>query len=92
MMISKCGAGEDSWESTGQQGDQPVDPKGNQAWIFIRRTDTEAEAPVLRPPDAKSWFTGKDTDAGEDWGEEKKEAIEDKMVLWHHWLNGHEFE
>ena len=59
---------------------KPVNPKGNQAWIFIGRTDAEAEAPVLWPHDAKSWFIGKDTDAGKDWGEEKK-AIDDKMVV-----------
>ena len=53
---------------------QPVHPKGNQPWIFIRRTDTEAEAPVLWPPDAKSWLIGTDLDAGKDWGQEKKQA------------------
>ena len=70
---------------------QPVHPKGNQSWIFIGRTDAEAEAPILWPPDAKSWLIGKDPDAGKDWGQEKG-AAEDEMVGWHHRLNGHEFE
>ena len=68
-----------------------VHPRGNQPWMFIGRTDAEAEAPGLWPPDAKSWLTGKDCDAGEDWGQEKG-MTEDEMVGWHHWLNGHEFE
>ena len=71
---------------------QPVHPKGNQSWIFIRRTDTEAEAPILRPPDAKNWLIEKDPDAGKDWGQEEKGTTEDEMVGWHHHLNGHEFE
>ena len=71
---------------------KPVNPKGNQSWIFIRKTDAEAEAPRLWPPDAKSWLTGKDPDAGKDWGQEEKGATEDEMVRHHHWLNGHEFE
>ena len=69
-----------------------VSPKGNQPWIFIGRTDAEAEAPVLWPRDVKSGLTGKDPDAGKDWGQEKKGMTEDEMVGWHHWLNGHEFE
>ena len=69
---------------------QPVNPKGNQSWIFIERT--EAEAPILWPPDAKSQLIGKDPDAGKDWRQEKKVMTEDKMVGWHHRLNGHEFE
>ena len=71
---------------------QPVNPKGNQSWIFIGRTDAEAEAPILWPLDAKSWLTGKDPDTGKDWGQEEKGATEDEMVGWHHWLNGHGFE
>ena len=71
---------------------KPVNPKGNQPWIFIGRSDAEAEAPLLWPPDAKSWLTGKDPDAGKDWGQEEKGATENEMVGWHHWLNGHEFE
>ena len=70
---------------------QPVHPKGNQSWIFIGRTDAEAETPVLWPPDAKNWLTGKDPDAGKDWRWEKG-TTEDEMVGWHHWLDGHEFE
>ena len=69
---------------------QPVHPKGNQPWIFTGRAD--AEAPILWPPDAKSQLTGKDPDAGKDWGQEEKGMTEDEMVGWHHWLNGHEFE
>ena len=69
-----------------------VNSEGNQSWIFTARTDAEAEAPILWPPDAKSWHTGKDSDAGKDWGQEEKGTTEDKMVGWHHWLNGHEFE
>ena len=69
---------------------KPVNPKGNQSWIFIGRTDAEAEAPILWPPDVNSWLIRKD--AGEDWRQEEKEMTEDKMVKWHHWLNGHEFE
>ena len=70
---------------------QPVHPKGNQSWVFIGRTNVEAETPVLWPPDVKSWLTGKDPDAGKDWGQEEKGTTEDEMVGWHHWLNGHEF-
>ena len=66
---------------------QPVNPKGNQSWIFIGRTDAEAETPVLWPPDVKSWLTGKDSDAGKDWRWEEKGRTEDKMVRWHHQLN-----
>ena len=71
---------------------QPVHPKGNQPWIFIGRTDAETEAPILWPPDAKSWLIRKDPDAGKDWRQEEKGPTEDEMVGWHHWLNGHEFE
>ena len=71
---------------------KPVHPKGNQSWIFIGRTDAEAEAPILWPPDAKNWLIGKDHDAGKDWRQKEKEMTEDKNVGWHHWLNGHEFE
>ena len=70
---------------------QPVHPKGDQSWVFIGITDIEAETPVLWPPDAKSWLTGKDPDA-QDWRQEEKGVIEDEMVEWHHQLNGHEFE
>ena len=71
---------------------QPVHPKGDQSWVFIGRTDAEAETPVLWPPHAKSWLTGKDFDAGRDWGQEEKGTTEDEMAGWHHWLDRHEFE
>ena len=67
-------------------------PKGNQPWVFIGRTDAEAEAPVLWPPDAKNWLLRKDPDAGKDWRQEEKGTTEDELVGWHHRLNGHEFE
>ena len=70
---------------------KPVNPKGNQSWIFIGRTDAEAEAPVLSVPDVKNWLLGKDPDAGKDWRQEKGMA-EDEMVGWHRWINGHESE
>ena len=71
---------------------KPVNPKGNQPWIFNGRTDAETEALILWPPDGKSWLTRKDPDAGKDWGQEEKEATEGGMVEWHHQLSGHEFE
>jgi len=71
---------------------KPVHPKGNQSWLFIGRTDAEAEAPIFWPPAAKNWLTGKDPDAGKDWRQEEKGMAEDEMVGWHHQLNGHEFE
>ena len=71
---------------------QPVHPKGNKSWIFIGRTDAEAETPMLWPPDAKNWLIRKDPDAGKDWRWEEKGTTEEEMVGWHHWLDGHEFE
>ena len=71
---------------------QPVHPKGNQSWIFIERTGTEAETPILWPSDVKSWLIRKDPDAGKDWEQEEKGTTEDEMVWWHHRLNGHDFE
>ena len=71
---------------------KPVNSKGNQLWVFIRRTDAEAEAPILWPLDAKSQLIRKEPDAGKDWGQEDKGLREDEMVGWHQWLNGHEFE
>ena len=71
---------------------QLVHPKGNESWIVIGRTNAEAETPVLWPPDAKNWLPGKDPDVGKDWRWEEKGTTEDKMVGWHHWLDGHEFE
>ena len=70
---------------------QPVHPKRNQSWIFIGRTDIEAETPILWPPDMKNWLTGKDPEAGKDWRQEEKGTTEDEMVGWYHQLNGHEF-
>ena len=71
---------------------QPVHPKGNQSWVIMGRTDAEAETPVLWPPDAKNWLTGKDPNTGKDWRQKEKRTTENEMVGWHHWLNGHEFE
>ena len=71
---------------------QPVHPKSNQSWIFIGRTDAEAETPIIRPPDGKNWLIGKDPDAGKDWRDEEKGTTEDEMVGWRHWLDGREFE
>ena len=70
---------------------QPVHSE-DQSWVFIGRTDAEAETPILWPPDAKSGLIGKDSDAGSDWGQEEKETTEDEMAGWHHRLNGREFE
>ena len=70
---------------------QPVHPKGDQSWVFIGRTDIEAETPILWPPDVKSWLIWKDPDAGKDWGQEEKGTTEDEMVGWHHRLDGHGF-
>ena len=69
-----------------------VNVKGNQPWIFIGRTDAEADAPILWPPNVRNWFIGKDPDAGKDWRQEEKEGTKDMMVGWHHRLNGCEFE
>ena len=90
-MLSNCGAGEDSCKFVGQQGDQLVNPKENQPWIFIGRTDVEAEAPILWPSDVRSWLIGKDPDAGKDWGQEGKGQTEDETFGWYQ-LDGHEFE
>ena len=90
-MLLNYGVGEDSWESLGCKEIQPVHPKRNQSWIFIGRTDTEAETPILWPSDVKNWLTGKDPDAGKDWRWEKG-MTEDETVGWHHlpkwvWVN-----
>ena len=71
---------------------QPVNPQGNQLWIFIGRTNAEAEPPILWSPDVKNWLIGKDPDAGKDWRQEEKGPTEDEMAGWHHWLDGFEFE
>ena len=91
LMLSHCSVGEDSWKSLGLQGDQ-INPKGNQLWIFIGRADVEAEAPILWPPDGKSWLIGKDSDTGKNRRQEEKGTPEDEMVGWHHWLHRYEFE
>ena len=70
---------------------KPVNLKGNQSWIFIGRIDVEAETSIFWPLDLKNWLIGKDSDAGKYWRQEKR-TTEDKMVGWHHWLDGHEFE
>ena len=89
-MLLNCGPGEKTLKSP--LDIQPVHPKEDQFWIFIGRTDAEAETPILWPPDAKSWLVWKDPDAGTDWRREEKGTIEDEMVGWHHWLDEHEFE
>ena len=71
---------------------QPVNPKGNQSWIFIWRSDVEAETPIFWPPDGKNWLIGKDPDAGKDWRQEEKGRTEDEIVGWHHQMNGYDFE
>ena len=71
---------------------QPVHPKVDQSWVFIGRTDAEAETPIFGPPDGKNRLIGKDPDAGRDWGQEEKGMTEDEMAGWHHRLDGREFE
>ena len=89
-MLLNYGVGEDSWVFWKEI--QPVHPKGNQSWIFIERTDVEAETPILWPPDVKNWLIGKDPDAGKDWRQEEKVMTEDEVAGWHHQIDGHEFE
>ena len=90
LMLLNCGVGEDSWESLGLQGD-PTSPFWRRSALeFFGRTDAKAETPVLWPPHAKSWPSGKDSDAGTDWGQEEKGMTKDEMAGWHHWLNGRE--
>ena len=91
-MLLNCGVGEDSWESLDCKEIQPVHPKGDQPWDFFGRNDAKAETPLLWPPHGKSWLTGKDSDAGRDWGQEEKGTTEDEMAGWHHRLYAHEFE
>ena len=83
-----CGVGKDSWESLGQQEIKPVNPKWNQSWLFLKRTDSEVEA----PPDGKSPLIRKDPDAWKGWRQEEKGMTEDEMIGWHNWLNEHELE
>jgi len=91
-MLSNCGAGEDIESHLDSKKIKPVNPKGNQFWIFIGRTHAEAETPILWPFDVKSRFTEKDPDAVKNWGQEEKGETEDEMSGWHHWLNGYNFE
>ena len=88
-MFLNYSIGEDSWESLDCKEINPVNPK-NQLWILIGRTDSESEAPILWPPDAKTQFFRKDPDPGKDWRQEEKGMTEDKLGAWHHQLNGHE--
>ena len=91
-MLLNCGVGEDSWESLGPKGIQPVHSQGNQSWVFIGKTDAEAETPVHWPLDAKSQPTGKEPWCWERQKEKESGAVEDEMFRWHHRLNGHESE
>ena len=91
-LLSTYSVLEKNLESPLGSKDCPVNPKGNQPWIFIGKTNAEAEAPVLLPLNAKCQLIGKDPDAGKDWGQEEKGMTEDGTVGWHHWLKGHEFE
>ena len=88
-MLLNCGVGETLESPLDFKEIQPVHPKGDQSWVFIGRTD--AETPILWPPHSKNRLIGKDSDAGRDWGQEKKGTTEDEMVEWHHRLNGHGF-
>ena len=90
-MLLNYGVGEDSESPLDRKEIQLAHPKGNQSWVFIGRTDAEAETPILWPPDAKSWLIWKDPDAGQDWRQEKG-TKEDEMVGWYHQLDGYEFE
>ena len=91
LMLFNRSVGEDSWESLGLQGDQPVHSKGDRPWDFFGRNDAKAETLVLWPPHAKSWLIGKDCVAGRDWEQEEKRTTEDEMAGWHHRLDRHDF-
>ena len=84
LMLLNCGVGEDPESPLDSKESQPAYPKGNQSWIFIGRTDAEAEAPILWPPDVKNWLIWKDPDAGKDWRQEEKGTTEVEMIGWHH--------
>ena len=90
-MLLNCGVGEDSESPLDCKKIKPVNPKGNQSWIFIGRTDAEAEAPIIWPSDVKNWLFGKDPDTGKDWRQEEKGMTEDKTVGWHNQLDGCKF-
>ena len=91
LMLLNCGVGEDFESPLDCKEIQPDHPQGDQFWIYIGRTDVEAETPILWPPHAKSWLIWKDPDAGKDWGQEEKRMTEDEIVGWHHWFNGQGF-
>ena len=90
-MFLNCGVGEDESPLDCKEI-QPVNPKGGQSWMFILKTDAEAETPILWPLDSKNWLTRKDPDAGKDWKQEEKGTTEDEMVGWHNWLYEYEFD
>ena len=92
LMFLNCGVEEDCWEPLDCKEIQPVHPKDDQSWVFIERTDVEAETPILLSPYMKSWLIGKYPDAGRHWGQEEKGTTGDEMAGWHHWLDGHESE
>ena len=92
LMLLNCGIQEDTWESLVLQEGPIVHPKEDQSWVFIGRTDAEAETPILWPPESKSWLIWKEPDAWKDWGQEEKGTTEDEMAGWHHRIDGHEFE
>ena len=91
-MLSNCCVGKTFESPLDCKEIKPVNPKGNQSWIFFGRTDAKAETPVLWPPDVKSWLIGKIPDAGKDWRQEEKGMTEDEIVGWHHWLDVPQFE
>ena len=91
-MLLNCGVGKFLESPLDCKEIQPVHPKGNQSWIFIGRTDAEAETPILWPPDVENRLIWKDPDSGKDWRQEKKGMTEDEMVGWHHQPDGHELE
>ena len=92
LMLLNCGVRGDFKSLLDCKEIQPVHPKGDQSWIFIGRTDAEAETPILWPPDAKNWLIWKDPDDGKDWRREEKGTAEAEMVGWNLQLNGHEFD
>ena len=91
LMLLNCGVGEDLRVPWASRRSNQFHPKGDQSWVFIGRTDAEAEIPILWPPDVKCWLIWKDPDAGKDWGQEEKGMTEDEMAGWHHRLDAHEF-
>ena len=92
LMLLNCGVEKALESPLDRKEIQPVHSKGDQSWMFFRRTDAKAETPILWPPHAKSWLIGKDPEAGRDWRQEEKGMTEDEMAGWHHQLDGHKFE